>query len=207
MSDVEWQIRNWYNYSWLCGDGLVEQAIHSVDKIGWALGDIDPIAAVATGGRQKKAKAGNIYDHFHLAYEFPDNLFCHLASRQIPGCHNENADYIQGTTGTLVIGRGGTPYIDAVEPWRFRGKDKDMYQNEHDALFASIRKGEPINDGDRMIHSTMLGIMGRMAAYTGQRITWQQAIESELDLAPDDLAWDDSFEPGPMPVPGETKFS
>ena len=81
-----------------------------------------------------------------------------------------------------------------------------MYQNEHDALFASIRKGEPINDGDRMAHSTMLGILGLLAAYTGQRITWQQAMESEIDFAPDDLAWDASFEAAPLPVPGETKF-
>lgn len=203
-SDVEWQIRNWYNFSWLGGDGLVEQAVHSVDKLCWAMKDTDPLSCVATGGRQIPSHGGNIYDHFHVAYEFPNNVICHLASRQITGCYNENADIIRGAKGALIIGKGNAPFIDADARWRFKGEEKDMYQVEHDELFAAIRKGEPLNDGDWMLHSTMVGIMGRMAAYTGKKITWDEAIKSEEDLAPEEtLKWGDKFTPTPLPRPGQ----
>ncbi len=203
-SDVEWQIRNWYNFSWLSGDGMVEQAIHSVDKLCWAMKDADPISCFATGGRQIPSLGGNIYDHNHVAYEFPNNVICHVTSRQITGCYNENADIIRGTKGSLIIGKGNAPFIDGETRWRFKGEDKDMYQVEHDEFFAAIRKGEPRNDGDWMLHSTMVGIMGRMAAYTGKKITWDEAIKSEEDLAPEEtLKWGDKFEPTPLPKPGQ----
>jgi predicted dehydrogenase len=204
MSDVEWQIRNWYNFSWLSGDSLVEQAIHSVDKICWAMKDVDPVSCVATGGRQIPNEGGNIYDHFHVAYEFPGQVLCHLGSRQMKGCYNENGDNIRGTKGSLIIGRGPQPMIEADERWRFRGEEKNMYQVEHDDLFAAIRKGEVVNDGTWMLHSTMVGIMGRMAAYTGKKITWADAINSPDDLAPEEtLKWGDKFEATPMPRPGQ----
>ena len=235
MSDVEWQLRNWYNFSWLCGDSIVEQAVHSVDKICWAMKDKAPVACVATGGRQLAAEGGNIFDHFHAAYEWEGGVMCHLGSRQIKGCHNENADYIQGTKGRLIIGKGGSPIIDGPTRWRFKGEDKDMYQLEHDALFNAIREGKVINDGERMMLSTLVGIMGREAAYTGQRIVWadepvlaapavkadagdkkpakpvepppSMAItSSKQDLAPDNLKWEDNFDAGPTPRPGVTKF-
>jgi predicted dehydrogenase len=206
ISDVEWQVRNWYNFSWLGGDGLVEQAVQSVDKIGWAFRDTDPISCVATGGRQIPAKGGNIFDHIHAAYEFGNNVIAHLGCRQITGCYNENADHIRGTKGALFIGSkgGGAPMIDGEERWRFRGEEKNMYQVEHDELFAAIRAGKVINDGDWMLHSTMLAVMGRMAAYSGKKITWKDAIESKEDLAPEEtLKWGDKFEPTPMPRPGQ----
>jgi predicted dehydrogenase len=204
-SDVEWQIRNWYNFSWLSGDGLVEQAVHSVDKLGWAMKDQDPLSCIATGGRQIPNEGGNIFDHFHIAYEYANNVFCHLGCRQIKGCVNETFDFIRGTKGTLVIGKN-EPFIDGEQRWRYRKQesDKNMYQVEHDEFFAAIRKGEMVNDGDWMLHSTMLAIMGRMAAYTGKRITWADAIKSEEDLAPEEtLKWGDKFEPTPMPMPGQ----
>lgn len=203
MSDVEWQIRNWYNFSWISGDSLVEQAVHSVDKICWAFKDIAPVSAVATGGRQIPSEGGNIFDHFHVAYEYPGGVFAHIGTRQITGCYNETADFIYGTKGTLTIGKGANPYIEGEKRWRFRGTEKNMYQVEHDELFAAIRKGELVNDGDEMLNSTMVGILGRMAAYTGKKITWDQAITSEEDLAPDNLTWEDSFTPSPMPQPGQ----
>jgi predicted dehydrogenase len=205
LADVAWQVQNWYNFSWLGGDSLVEQAIHSVDKIAWAMKDIDPIAAVATGGRQIPAEDGNIFDHFHVAYEYPGNVFCHLASRQIPHCHGENNDFISGTKGSGIIA-GGRVMIRGEENWRYDGEDNDMYQQEHDEMYASIRSGAAKNDGAWMAKSTMLGIMGRMAAYTGQKVTWEQALQSKEDLAPDNLKWDDAFKPTPMPMPGVTKL-
>ncbi len=215
MSDIEWQIKNWYNYTWLGGGGLVEQAVHSVDKIGWVMGDTNPISCRATGGLAAPQLAGNIFDHFHVAYEYPGNVWCHLGSRKTPGCKNENADYVRGTEGTLVIGRGKTPYIEDKNgkkiwsPRLPRGqKEPNMYQVEHDEFFASIRSGEHINDGPRMIHSTMMAIMGRMSAHTGQEITWEQAMNAQEDLFPDEagLKWDQEFKPQSVAVPGITKI-
>ena len=102
--------------------------------------------------------------------------------------------------------KGSAPFADGAKRWRFRGEEKNMYDLEHEALFNSIRKGEVINDGDRMMLSTLVGIMGREAAYTGQLITWDQMLACTQDLAPDDLKWGDSFTPTPMPQPGVTKF-
>jgi myo-inositol 2-dehydrogenase / D-chiro-inositol 1-dehydrogenase len=206
-SDLEWQIRNWYNFSWLGGDGLVEQAVHSVDKLAWAMGDKDPISCVATGGRQIPSAGGNIYDHFSVVYEYPDNVMCHIGSRQIKGCYNEVTDYIRGEKGVLVIGKGDKPFIDGPLRWRFRGEEKNMYQVEHDEFFAAIRKGEVVNDGDWMLHSTMVALMGRMASYTGKKVAWADAINSSEDLAPEEtFNWHSSFQPTPMPQPGQIKI-
>lgn len=208
MSDVEWMIRNWYNFSWLCGDGLVEQAVHSVDKVSWAMGDKAPVSCVAVGGRQIPAEGGNIFDHFEINYLFPDNVRAFLGCRQIEGCHNENSDYILGTKGAVTIGRGPNPRITGDKTWTYTGTKNDMYQAEHDALFASIRRGQPINDGEWMSNSTMLAIMGRMAAYTGQQITWEQALNSQEQLFPyDKLDWGGTVSYPPLARPGITKFA
>ncbi|MBI4906408.1 MAG: Gfo/Idh/MocA family oxidoreductase [Acidobacteria bacterium] len=206
MSDVEWQIRNWYNFSYLCGDGLVEQAVHSVDKVAWAMADKPPLSCVAVGGRQIPAEGGNIFDHFECNYLYPNNVRAFIACRQIEGCYNENSDYILGSKGQITIGRGPKPRITGQTEWTFDGQTNDMYQAEHDELFASIRRGKPVNDGEWMTTSTMLAIMGRMAAYTGQQITWDQAMQSQEVLFPANLSWSGSFEPPPLPRPGKTRF-
>ena len=203
--DVAWQVDNWYNFSWLSGDSLVEQAVHSVDKIAWAMQDQPPVSAVATGGRQIPAEGGNIFDHFHVVYEYPNQVRCHLGSRQIAGCYGENHDYITGTGGKALIVRGQC-VIRGAENWRAAPDlNNDMYQAEHDALFKSIREGEAKNDGEWMATSSLLAIMGRMAAYTGQKITWDDALNSDVDLAPDDLGWESEFDPGPTPLPGRAQ--
>src|SRR5580700_937140 len=173
MSDVEWQIRNWYNFVWLCGDSIVEQAVHSADKIAWAMHDEAPVSCVGVGGRAIAAEGGNIFDHFEVNYIYPNGTRAFLANRQIEGCYNENSDYVIGTTGECTIGRGPNPVIrDRADltkvKWTFEGQKYDMYQKEHDELFAAIRRNTPINNGERMATSTMLALMGRMAAYTGQ---------------------------------------
>lgn len=206
MSDVEWQIRNWYNFQWLCGDSIVEQAVHSADKIAWAMHDKPPISCVGVGGRQIPAEGGNIFDHFEVNYLYPGNIRAFLANRQIEGCYNENADYILGDKGTCTIGRGPMPRIEGQTKWTFTGQKYDMYQAEHDALFASIRKGNVINDGERMATSTMLAMMGRMAAYTGQQITWDEALNSQEKIFPDHLEWGGTMPPQVMPLPGVKKF-
>jgi myo-inositol 2-dehydrogenase / D-chiro-inositol 1-dehydrogenase len=206
MSDIEWQIRNWYNFCWLCGDSLVEQAVHSVDKIAWAMNDKPPVSCVAVGGRQIPAEGGDIYDHFEVNYIYPNGVRAFMASRQIRGCYNENADYILGKDGVCTIGRSPAPTITGKTNWTWQGQKYDMYQKEHDELFAAIRKNQPINDGERMATSTMLAMMGRMAAYTGQQITWEQALNSQEKLGPDTIEWNGSFTPRAMPMPGITKF-
>lgn len=210
MSDVEWQLRNWYNYTWLGGGGLVEQAVHSIDKIAWVMGDVPPLRCRATGGLSAPQPGGNIFDHYHVAFEYPNNVWCHLGSRKLPGCFNENADYVRGTKGTLVLGRGGDPYIednDGKLVWRYRKPregEPNMYQVEHDELFQAIRSGKNINDGPRMMDSSMMAIMGRMSAQTGREVSWEEAIAAEEDLFPNEenLRWDQSYEPHPVPVPG-----
>lgn len=206
MSDVEWQIRNWYNFTWTCGDSLVEQAIHSVDKVAWAMKDQPPVSCVAVGGRQIPAHGGNIYDHFEVNYLYPNGVRAMVANRQIEGCYNENSDYILGTKGQAIIGRGPNPRIIGANEWTYSGQKYDMYQREHDLLFQAIRKGEVMNDGDRMCASTMLGIMGRMAAYTGQQITWEQALNSQERIFPDNLDWNGKLDVAPLALPGKTRF-
>jgi myo-inositol 2-dehydrogenase / D-chiro-inositol 1-dehydrogenase len=206
MSDVEWQIRNWYNFVYLCGDSIVEQAVHSADKIAWLMNDEPPVSCVGVGGRVIPAEGGNIYDHFEVNYLYPNGVRAFLADRQIDNCYNENSDYLLGTDGTCTIGRGPTPRIEGKTNWTWTGQKYDMYQREHDVLFASIRKGQPVNDGKRMATSTLLAMMGRMAAYTGQQITWDQAMNSQEKLFPDDLDWNGSMEVPPRAEPGITKF-
>ena len=206
VSDIEWQIRNWYNFVWLCGDSIVEQAVHSADKIAWAMNDQPPVSCVGVGGRTIPAEGGNIYDHFEVNYLYPDGTRAFLANRQMEGCYNENSDYLLGADGTCTIGRGPAPHIDGKTNWAWTGQEYNMYQREHDLLFASIRKHQPMNDGKRMATSTLLAMMGRMAAYTGQQITWDQALNSQEQLVPSTIEWTGSHEVPPRAQPGVTKF-
>lgn len=200
--DLARQLRYWQNFIWLSGDSLVEQAVHSIDKIAWAMQDKPPLACVGTGGRQQPANGGNIFDHFHVAYEYENQVFCHIGSRQQTGVHSENADYIQGTKGSALIGRGPVPIIRGETTWRFRGEERNMYQVEHDELFAAIRSGERVDDTGWSTYSSLLSIMGRTAAYTGQRVEWDAFMASDESLVPDDLSWDAELPVAPRPIPG-----
>jgi predicted dehydrogenase len=202
--DLEWQIRNWYNFTWLSGDGYVEQCCHSVDKVAWAMKDASPIKAVAVGGRDTQNYQGNIYDHMFVVYLFDNDVRAFVGQRQISNCFNENADFIMGSDGVAKISGGIS--IHGKTNWHYRGPKNAMYQQEHDELFASIRKGEAKNDGDWMSHSTMMGLMGRMAAYTGQEVTWEEAFNSKEKIVPDIFDWKMKLPIAPMPVPGFTKL-
>jgi predicted dehydrogenase len=206
MSDLEWQMRHWYNFTWLSGDGLVEQACHSVDKILWALKDVPPVRCVANGGRNVPNNEGNIFDHIDVFYEWADGARATMAQRQISNCYSDNSDYLLCAQGTGTIKGWSAPVLRGETAWRYDGPKNDMYQTEHDELFASIRKGEPINDGVWMAQSTLAAVMGRVAAYTGQELTWDQAMNSQEKLVPEDLTWDSAMPITPMAVPGKTKF-
>ncbi len=206
MGDVEWQLRNWYNFVWLSGDGIVEQACHSIDKIAWALKDQPPIKAVAVGGRQTPNNQGNIFDHMFVVYEFADDVRGFLGQKQIGNCYSDNSDYLMGSEGT---GKSGwnPPFIKGKQTWRYKNEPGriDMYQQEHNELFASIRSGQPINDGHWMAQSTLMALMGRTAAYTGEEVTWEQIMGSQQKLVPDQLDWNMKLDIASMAMPGVTK--
>jgi predicted dehydrogenase len=206
MSDVEWQIRNWYNFVWLSGDSIVEQAVHNIDKIAWAMHDEPPVSCVATGGRAVPAEGGNIYDHFAANYLYANGTRAFLDNRQSEGCYNDNSDYLLGSDGTCTIGRGSVPTIEGKNNWKWSGRQYDRYQREHDILFAAIRSNKPVNEGKRMTTSTLVALMGRISAYTGQQITWDQLLTSKERLYPEHLDWNGSLEVRPRAVPGVTKF-
>jgi len=202
---MEYQIRNWYYYVWLSGDHIVEQHIHSLDKMLWAMKDQPPALATAVGGRQQRTdpKYGNIWDHFAVVFEWDNGVKAFSRCRHWRGCPSDVTDHIFGTKGVADI-YGARTKITGETEWKYTGPPCNMYQVEHDRLFESIRKGEPINNGDYMCKSTLMAIMGRMAAYTGQKVTWEQALNSKLDLSPPKYEWGE-LEVRPVAVPGRVK--
>jgi hypothetical protein len=165
-----------------------------------------PLKAAATGGRQFPNNEGNIFDHIDVFYEFPDGVRAFMAQRQINGCYGDNSDFLMGADGVGNIKGWSDPTITGKKSWKYSGKKGDMYQIEHDDLFACIRSGKHINDGVWMANSTLMAIMGRMAAYTGKEITWDEAMNSQLQLVPDNLTWDMTLPIRPLAMPGRTQF-
>jgi predicted dehydrogenase len=207
-SDMEYQMRNWYFYGWLSGDHIVEQAVHGIDTMGWAMGDKLPVRCWGVGGRQSRTdpKFGNIWDHFSIVYEYPNNVRGYHHCRHWVNTANQVKDYILGSKGTADV-FGNT--ITGENKWRHRNanaKKEDMYQNEHDEMFAAIRAGKPINNGEAAAHSTLLALMGRTAAYTGQVVTPEMVLKSKEDLSPSRYEFGPLAMP-PVPVPGTTKFA
>ncbi len=209
-TDLEYQLRDWLYYCWLSGDHLVEQAVHTVDKMSWAFGDVAPISATGQGGRQQRVEDeyGHIYDHFTIVYEYPGGARGIIACRQQQGCASDVSDHILGTKGMVRQTSGRVNAITGTESnWKYNGPKNDMYQTEHDEFFASIRAGKPVNYADKLAHSTMVAILGRMSAYTGQTITWEDALASKENLHPaEPLDFKMKLPMPPVPMPGRTKF-
>jgi predicted dehydrogenase len=206
-TDMEMQVRNWYQLTWLSGDHIAEQAVHSIDMMAWAMGDVPPVRALGNGGRQVRNYFGNIYDHFSIVYEYENGARGFHMCRQIPGCASDYAVKIAGSKGKCVVDCSRDRHeITGEKEWRYSGPKNDMYQTEHDELFKAIRDDKPINHGEWMARSTMLAIMGRMAAYTGQVISWEQAMNSQESLVPENLSWDAPISVPAVAMPGKTKF-
>ncbi len=211
-SDMEYQMRNWYYYCWLSGDHIVEQAIHGIDTMHWVMGDKQPIRCWGVGGRQSRTdpKYGNIYDHFSVVYEYPDNVRGYHHCRHWVNTPTQVKDYILGSKGVAdVFGNtisGETKWSARSGRRRGNGGNRDMYQVEHDEMFAALRAGKPINNGEQAAMSTLLAIMGREAAYTGQTITPEQVLNSKQDLSPAKYEYGPNPVP-PVPVPGVTRFA
>jgi predicted dehydrogenase len=203
-TDMEWQMRNWYYFTWLCGDFNVEQHVHNLDVISWIMKGEYPVRANGTGGRQVRTgpEYGHIYDHHSVVYEFANGVKCFSVCRQQEGCANDISNHIMGAKGTGLITE---KKLSLSTGWHYGEKANDFYQTEHDELFAGIRAGKPINNGDYMAYSTLMAIMGRMATYTGKTITWDQALNSKEDLTPPKYEWG-PIETPTVAIPGVTKF-
>jgi len=211
QTEMERQQRNWYFYTWLSGDHNVEQHVHSLDMAEWTLGDVPPVAAWGMGGRQVRVepKFGNIFDHHAVVYEYANGIRLFSYCRQQSGCYDESNNIVLGSKGQASLRdykiTGGTD-------WRYRGPRGNMYEIEHQALFSAIRSGKPVNNGHYMAQSTLVGIMGRLATYSGKRVTWEQALQSELSLSPTRYAMDadppilpDATGHYPIAIPGVSR--
>jgi len=214
-TEMQFQMRNWYYFTWLSGDHLVEQHVHYNDVICWLMREEPPLHAWGYGGRQVRteAKFGDIFDHHAVVYEYADGTRAFCYTRQQPGCFNENSKLVFGTRGQLRAARDWSIHdLKGESLWRSAHAAKHPEVTCFEEMFAGIRSGKPINDSLAMARSTMHAILGRMATHSGQRITWEQALSSNLVLAPASYAWDASppVLPGPnghypCPIPGLSK--
>ena len=208
-TEMEYQVRNWYMFNWLCGDHIVEQHIHNLDVANWVL-DGYPVRAWGMGGRayQKGLDSGEIFDHHAVQYEYANGVRVFSECRQIPGCWNSVFEHVHGTKGTANAG-GYT--ITGENAWKYRGGGKDPYQQEHDDWFDAIRNDKPYNEAEYGAKSSMTAILGRMCTNSGKEISWEDALKSEIVLAPSEFTWDAQPKvlPGPdgiypFPIPGKT---
>ncbi len=206
-SDLEWQMRNWLYFTWLSGDHIVEQHIHNIDIINWGYRQ-HPVAAVAMGGRQQRTDPayGHIYDHFAVDFEYPGEVHVMSMCRQIPGCANDVSEHFVGTKGRMdshdtkvFVGKRLAYSYDAKNP-----RHVDQYLQEHIDLIESIRKGKPLNELKWATESNLAAIMGRMSAYSGKRVTYEQALSSKESLVPAGLSFTGKLATPPVPIPGST---
>jgi predicted dehydrogenase len=206
-SEMEYQIRNWLYFTWLSGDHNVEQHVHSLDKAAWAMREEPPLRATGLGGRQVRtdAKYGHIFDHHAVCYEYANGARLYSFCRQQDGTAPDTEDYFLGTEGRCHVLKNTIYNRKGEVVWRYRGPRSNMYQQEHNELFASIRAGKPVNNGLYMARSSMLAILGRMVTYTGKTITWEEAINSKEDLRPAKYEWG-PIETPKVAMPGITEF-
>jgi len=204
QTDMEYQMRNWYYFNWLCGDHIVEQHIHNLDVINW-LKNSYPVKAQGMGGRQVRVapEFGEIYDHHAVEFEYADGTRMFSYCRHIPNCWDSVTEHAIGSKGTANLS-AATIEPKEGEKWRYRGEKKNPYQVEHDDLFASIRAGKPINEGEAGAQSTMTAILGRLATYSGKVVTLDSAINSQISLAPKVYAFDAEAPKVVVATPGVT---
>ena len=217
QSELEYQMRNWYYFTWLCGDHILEQHIHNIDVANWFIGDY-PISAQGMGGREVRngIDHGQIFDHHFVEFTYASGAVISSQCRHQTGTASRVDEVFQGSNGSVVTGKGEMTDLSGNIKYKYPNKwneDPNPYQVEHDKLFQSIRNNEVINDVEYGAKSTMTAIMGRMATYTGKKITWDQAINSKEMLVPNNLTWNST--PPTLPddngkylvaIPGKTQF-
>ncbi|MCK5442040.1 MAG: Gfo/Idh/MocA family oxidoreductase [Maribacter sp.] len=216
QTELEYQMRNWYYFNWLCGDHILEQHIHNIDVANWFVGEY-PLSAQGMGGRQVRTGKdhGEIFDHHFVEYTYPSGAVIASQCRHQPDTMRKVSEFFQGTKGTVSTAGDKVEMKDwqGNSIFNHRGKDDpNPYQVEHDRMYASIRSGGVISDAENGAKSTMSAIIGRMATYSGQVITWDEAMKSDLQLVPDGLTWDSPAPVQPnadgwynIPTPGKTK--
>ncbi len=213
LSELQWQCSTQYHFRWLSGDDVPQTLVHNLDRSRWVLGDQNPVKCHGMGGRSSMTapKYGDVFDHHTVVYEFPNNIPVYAFCRTTTGCHNRNSSVILGTKGQASVVRCR---INGETNWRYTGRS-NPYQREHDALFAGIRSGTPVNSGSYMVSSTQTVVMGQLACYTGREVTWQQMEESDFHYPPRAEDCHDQMEPPvakaangsyPVPTPGVTKM-
>jgi predicted dehydrogenase len=217
QTEMEYQMRNWYYFVWLCGDHIVEQHIHNIDVINWFKGGY-PVKAQGMGGREvrKGKEFGEIYDHHYVEFHYADGSILNSQCRHIKHTMSKVDELIVGTKGKISCGAGNIVDLKGKSLYQFdRKAENNPYQTEHDELFASIAKGEyKFADTENGAKSTMSAILGRMATYSGQVLEWDQVLNSGLDLQPKSYDWaaappslPDSAGNYHIPVPGITKYA
>ena len=205
MSDMEYMLRNWANFCWLSGDHIVEQFIHEIDVMNWYIGK-NPVKAMGWGGRQRRV-TGDQYDFFSVEYLYDNGMHTHCAARQITGCSNLTKQLITGTEG-FANAKGQIYNLKGEEVWKYPTPEEgstdttwkvtDPYVQEHINLVTAIRRGEYLSDAEAQINSTLITIMGRMSAYTGKDVTWEEVMNSDMYLGPKTYVF------GPVPGIPET---
>ena len=219
QTEMEYQMRNWYYFNWLCGDHILEQHIHNIDVANWFIGDY-PVSAQGMGGRQVRngKDHGEIFDHHFVEFTYASGAVISSQCRHIRGTMSRVDEVFQGTKGSVEIGKGEITDLDGNSQYKYPkkwGEDQDPnpYQVEHDRLFASIRNGNVITDAENGAMSTLTAILGRMATYTGKKITLDEALNSKLHLMPETVTWNTTPPSLPdangnyaIPTPGKTKM-
>jgi predicted dehydrogenase len=217
QTEMEYQMRNWYYFNWLCGDHILEQHIHNIDVANWFIGEY-PNSASGMGGREVRngIDHGEIFDHHFVEFKYPSGAIISSQCRHQPGTKYDVSEAFQGTKANVVSSGDYCKIIDHNGNDMFKhdpSNDISPYQIEHDRLFESIRSGGVINNAEYGAKSTLTAIMGRMANYTGKEITWEQALNSQQVLVPNDLSWNstpptlpDSNGRYSIPKPGQTKL-
>ena len=216
MEEIVYQASNQYHFNWLCGDDVPQTLIHNLDRSSWALGNAAPLRAYGMGGRStlRGEIYGNVFDHHSVVYDFPGGVRVYALCRTIPNCYEENSSLILGSKGRCDL---LNLRIEGETNWQHPGtKSKsNAYDLEHVALFESIRSGKPINNGDYMVRSTLITLMGQFSCYTGKEVTWEQINASDFYHAPRPgevrAGMEAPVKPGPdgiypVFVPGETKL-
>jgi predicted dehydrogenase len=208
FNTMEYQMRNWYYFTWLSGDHIVEQHCHNHDKAAWVLKGEYPEWAYGMGGRQSRVdpKLGNIFDHHTVVYEYKSGAKVISLCRQLTGqVYTDVSDHVIGSKGSAELQKHVLMGPNHKVTWEYDGPPSDMYDQEHIEFYQALRGGNPLNNAVDGAHSTLMSLMGRMATYTGQRISWDMAMKSKEDLSPKSYEWG-PLEYLPPAVPGVTKF-
>lgn len=213
LSEVEWQCSTQYHFRWLSGDDVVQSLVHNLDRSSWVMRNQAPVKCHGLGGRSSMTEPiyGDVFDHHSVVYEFEGGALIYAFCRTTNGCYDSSSSIILGSKGKADIMRCR---IWGETNWRWEGRC-DPYQREHDVLFAAIRSGPPVNNGDYMARSTMISVMGQISCYTGREVTWEQVNKSDFYYPPKPEECRDGMEPPvkagadgsyPVPKPGFTQM-